>query len=75
MKKRPLTPTGIVIKNRLNEKGMTQYGLAKQLGMNSNYLYLIMTGERSGKKYMKKIAKELDLEGWTDHALSGRKSG
>lgn len=75
MKKRHLTPLGVTIKTRLNEMGQTQYWLAKEVGMNTSYLYLIMTGERSGRTYMKKIAEALGIEGWTDHTLSRRKSG
>ncbi|MFD3260874.1 helix-turn-helix domain-containing protein [Paenibacillus lentus] len=62
MKKRELTPLGVLIKTRLNEIGMTQYWLAKKVGMNTSYLYLIMTGERSGKTYMNKISRALGID-------------
>lgn len=62
MKKRELTQLGVLIKTRLNELGMTQYELSKKLGMNTSYLYLIMTGERSGKSYLHKIGELLDID-------------
>lgn len=62
MKKRPLSPLGVTIKTRLNEMGQTQYWLAKEVGMNTSYLYLIMTGERSGRTYMNKISRVLGID-------------
>lgn len=36
--------------------------LAALLGCNKQYLYKILTGERSGKKYIGEIARILDIE-------------
>ncbi|CAH8721883.1 helix-turn-helix domain-containing protein [Paenibacillus melissococcoides] len=41
---------------------MTQYELAAQVGTNSNYIYLIMIGERSGKSFIPKLAQVLGIE-------------
>ncbi|MEF2968331.1 helix-turn-helix transcriptional regulator [Paenibacillus sp. M1] len=60
--KRDLTPTGVIIKKRLIETGKTQYQLAAEVGTSSNYLYLIMIGERSGRSYIGKIAEALGIE-------------
>jgi Helix-turn-helix len=62
MKKWPLTPLGVAIKNRLNELGKTQAELAAEVGTSSNYLYLVMTGIRSGRTYMPKLAKALEMK-------------
>jgi len=62
MKKRKLSPVGIVIKKRLIETGKTQYQLAEEVGTSSNYIYLIMIGERSGRSYMPKIAEALGID-------------
>lgn len=61
MRKRKLTPLGIIIKNRLNELGMTQYKLAEKVGTSDDYLYLILTGARAGTKYLSKIEQELGI--------------
>ncbi|MGG1600547.1 helix-turn-helix domain-containing protein [Paenibacillus naphthalenovorans] len=62
MKKRKLSPVGILIKKRLIELGKTQYELATEIGTSSNYIYLIMIGERSGKSYLPKIARALGID-------------
>lgn len=62
MRKRPVSPVGLIIKNRLNQIGMTQYELAQRVGTTTNYIYLITSGERSGKGYLAKISKELDID-------------
>ncbi|PZM63422.1 helix-turn-helix domain-containing protein [Paenibacillus dendritiformis] len=61
MKKRQLSPIGVMIKKRLVEIGKTQYELAADVGTSSNYIYLIMIGERSGRSFLPKIAKVLNL--------------
>jgi len=61
MKKRKLSPVGVIIKKRLIETGKTQYQLAAEVGTSSNYIYLIMIGERSGRSFLPKIAKALKL--------------
>lgn len=62
MKKRKLSPVGIIIKKRLIEMGKTQYQLAAEVGTSSNYIYLIMIGERSGRSFIPKIAKALGID-------------
>ncbi|BFH11116.1 helix-turn-helix domain-containing protein [Paenibacillus melissococcoides] len=62
LKKRKLSPIGIMIKKGLAETGKTQYELAAEVGTSSNYIYLIMIGERSGKSYLPKIAQVLGLK-------------
>lgn len=62
MKKRKLSPIGVTIKKRLIELGKTQYQLANEVGTSSNYIYLIMIGERSGKRYLHKIANVLGID-------------
>ncbi|NEZ45152.1 helix-turn-helix domain-containing protein [Paenibacillus alvei] len=67
MKKRQLSPLGVIIKTRLIEMGKTQYQLACEIGTSSNYIYLILVGERSGKTYIPKIAEALGMD---SHELS-----
>lgn len=62
MKRRNLTPLGVAVKKALIEKGMTQVELADRVGANPNYIDLILHGQRSGKKYITRIANILDLE-------------
>ncbi|MBU5442049.1 helix-turn-helix domain-containing protein [Paenibacillus sp. MSJ-34] len=62
MKKRKLSPVGVIIKKRLIEMGKTQYQLAAEVGTSSNYIYLIMIGERSGRSFIPKIAQALGLD-------------
>lgn len=57
-----LTPFGRKVKKRLIDKNMTQMELAKLLGCNKQYVHKILVGERSGKKFMEKISKILDIE-------------
>lgn len=57
-----LTPFGRKVKKKLIDKNMTQVELAALLGCNKQYVRKILFGERSGKKYIKKITKILDLE-------------
>lgn len=57
-----LTSFGKKVRKRLIDKNMTQVELAGQLGCNKQYLYKILTGERSGKKYIDEIARILDIE-------------
>lgn len=62
MKTRKLTPLGVAIKKALIDKGMTQVELADYIGVQPNYINLILHGERSGKKYLNHIASLLELE-------------
>ncbi len=41
---------------------MTQRQLAKNIGMNENYLTDILAGRKSGTKYRDSIIKEIDLD-------------
>lgn len=56
------TIVGEVVKLRLKDKGITQLQLAETIGTSSVYLNCILSGKRAGKKYMKKIFEELDLD-------------
>lgn len=62
MKKRKLTPLGVAIKKALIDRDMPQVELADSLNMSPKYLHLILYGERSGKKYLRKIGVLLDIE-------------
>ena len=62
MKKRQLTPFGIMVKKTLIEKGMTQVRLAQEVGTSNKYLNLILYGDRSGDKYLPMIVKILELD-------------
>ncbi|WP_347708638.1 helix-turn-helix transcriptional regulator [Clostridium sp. D53t1_180928_C8] len=53
---------GIIVKKRLVELKMTQRQLAKNIGMNENYLTDILAGRKSGTKYRDSIIKEIDLD-------------
>lgn len=57
-----LTPFGRKVKKKLIDKGMTQTELAALLGCNRPYISKILTGERSGKKYIGKIAEILEID-------------
>lgn len=61
-KTRQLTPLGVAIKKALVERNMTQVQLAERLHVSSKYISLILYGERSGEKYISKIATILDIE-------------
>ena len=57
-----LTPFGKKVRKKLIDRNMTQVELAAMLGCNKQYVYKILTGERSGKKYIEEIAKILDID-------------
>lgn len=57
-----LTPFGRKVKKKLIDKGMTQTELAALLGCNRPYISKILMGERSGKKYIRKIAEILEID-------------
>ena len=57
-----LTPFGKKVKKRLIDKGMTQVELAALVGCGKQYLHKILTGERSGRKYMGEIARILEID-------------
>lgn len=58
---RKISPIGIIIKKRLVDLNMTQGELAEAVGVNVNYLGLIIYGYRSGTKYMDAIEKVLGI--------------
>ena len=57
-----LTPFGKRVRKRLIDKNMTQVELAALLGCNKQYIHKILSGERSGKKYIEEIVRILDME-------------
>lgn len=57
-----LTPFGRKVRKRLIDKNMTQVELAALLGCNKQYIHKILTGERSGKKYVDEIARILEID-------------
>ena len=59
---RKLAPIGKLIKKRLIELDMTKQELAKLIGANYTYMTYILYGERSGAKYMDRIAEVLKLD-------------
>lgn len=60
--KKHLDSFGITVKKRLIELGLTQRQLAKDVGVNENYLTDILKGRRSGEKYKDLIIEKLGLE-------------
>lgn len=62
MRKRKLSSLGLIIKHRLSELNMTQRELARLIGSSEAYLYLIITGDRSGNKYLDSIGEVLSIE-------------
>lgn len=62
MSKRKLTPIGVMVKKRLVEVGKTQVDLAREVGTTNKYLNLILYGERSGRKYLNRIAGVLGID-------------
>ncbi len=62
IKQTKLTPFGKEVRKKLIDKDMTQVELALLLGCNKQYLQKILTGERSGKKYIDEIMKILGIE-------------
>lgn len=59
---RRLTPFGLKVRKRLLEMDMTQVELAALLGTDKQYVYKILTGYRSGKKYRDEIIRILDMD-------------
>lgn len=50
-----------MVRKKLIDKNMTQVELATLIGCNKQYIHKILTGERSGKKYLEKIGKILEI--------------
>lgn len=61
MKKRELNLFGKECKKRMIELHISQRILAEKVGTTDKYLDLIFHGERSGAKYIYKIAEVLNL--------------
>lgn len=57
-----LTPLGKEIKKKLIDKDMTQVELAEQLGVTKQYITKIITGTRTGDKYLCRISAILDID-------------
>lgn len=57
-----LTPLGKEIKKKLIDKDMTQVELAEQLGVTKQYITKIITGTRTGDKYLCRIGVILDID-------------
>lgn len=57
-----LTAFGREVRKKLIDRDMTQVELAGLIGCNKQYLYSILIGERSGKKYMDEISKILEID-------------
>lgn len=60
-KKREFSALGVICKKKMIEFGMSQKELALIVGTTDKYLDLIFHGERSGNKYIYKIANALEL--------------
>lgn len=56
------TPLGRAIRLKLIEKNMTQEELSAKVGCSVKYLGLILSGARSGKKYLTALKKELEID-------------
>lgn len=56
-----LTPLGREIKYKLIDRGMTQRELAAALGITPQYITKILSGQRSGERYILKICTILDI--------------
>ena len=56
-----ITPIGRAIRMKLAEKNMTLNELSERIGCNPKYLGLIMSGDRSGQKYMERLKEELGI--------------
>lgn len=61
--KRQLTEFGMQVRIELVKRNMTQVELADLLGIKKQYLYKILTGERSGERYVEDIKRILELDG------------
>ena len=57
-----LTPLGKEIKKRLIDKSMSQVELAEIVGTSKYYISKIISGTRTGNKYVQKICSVLDID-------------
>ena len=60
--RKKLAPVGKIIRKRMIEMDMTKQELAVLIGAHYNYITFILYGERSGAKYMDRIAEVLKLD-------------
>lgn len=56
------TPLGSAIRLKLIEENITQEELCNRIGCSTKYLWLIMSGKRSGQKYLDALKKELGID-------------
>ena len=61
-KGRRLTPLGKYISKALVDKGMAKKQLAATVGTSPQYLSYILTGTKSGRKYLPAIIMALELD-------------
>lgn len=59
---KPLNQFGKLVVKALADKDMTKEQLAAQIGTSPQYLSYILTGTRSGKKYLGAIIAALDID-------------
>ncbi len=57
-----LTPFGKMVVKALTDQDMTKADLAEQVGTSPQYLSYILTGTRSGEKYIPAIVAALSLD-------------
>lgn len=57
-----LSPLGKLVVKALADQDMTKAQLAVQIGTSPQYLSYILTGTRSGEKYIPAIITALDLD-------------
>ncbi len=57
-----LTPFGKLVVKALTDQDMTKADLAEQVGTSPQYLSYILTGTRSGEKYIPAIVAALSLD-------------
>lgn len=56
------TAFGKIIKIKLIEQNMTQVELANKLGISRQYVCRIISGDRSGRKYIADIKRILNID-------------
>ncbi len=57
-----LTPFGKMVVKALTDQDMTKADLAEKIGASPQYLSYILTGTRSGEKYIPAIVAALSLD-------------
>lgn len=62
MPRSELTEFGNAVALKLFMAGLTQADLANKIGCSRQYLHRILSGERSGMKYISLICDELGME-------------